>query len=60
MLVIVLGNALVICFEGMVAMIQGVRLEYYELFGKFFTGGGVEYRPFSLRERQEGGKGGRP
>ena len=60
LLVIVLGNALVICFEGMVAMIQGVRLEYYELFGKFFTGGGVEYRPFSLRERQEGGKGGRP
>lgn len=50
LLVIALGNALVICFEGMVAMIQGVRLEYYELFGKFFSGGGVEYRPFNLKE----------
>lgn len=47
-IIIVLGNVLVICFEGMVAMIQGVRLEYYELFSKFYEGGGVAYKPFSL------------
>ena len=48
-LVIVLGNLVVICFEGMVAMIQGVRLEYYELFGKYFSGNGVAYNPFDLK-----------
>ena len=47
-IVIVLGNLLVIAFEGMVAMIQGVRLEYYELFSKYFSGGGVEYKPFQI------------
>ena len=47
-IVIVLGNVLVIAFEGMVAMIQGVRLEYYELFSKYFSGGGVEYKPFQI------------
>lgn len=49
-LVIVLGNALVIAFEGMVAMIQGVRLEYYELFGKYFNGGGIAYTPFQIKD----------
>ena len=47
-IVIILGNLLVIAFEGMVAMIQGVRLEYYELFSKYFTGGGIEYKPFQI------------
>lgn len=48
LLVIIFGNILVIAFEGMVAMIQGIRLEYYELFGKYFSGGGVLYSPFQI------------
>ena len=55
-IVIVLGNALVIAFEGMVAMIQGVRLEYYELFGKYFNGGGVAYKPFQIEDDRQDGK----
>ncbi|MBR4675363.1 MAG: hypothetical protein IKP00_12925 [Victivallales bacterium] len=47
-IVIILGNILVIAFEGMVAMIQGVRLEYYELFSRYFSGGGIEYKPFQI------------
>ena len=47
-IVIIVGNLLVIAFEGMVAMIQGVRLEYYELFSRYFSGGGVEYKPFQI------------
>ncbi|MBN2449984.1 MAG: hypothetical protein JXR77_06325 [Lentisphaeria bacterium] len=47
-LVVVLGNVLVIAMEGMVAMIQGVRLQYYELFSKYFPGDGLLYRPFTL------------
>lgn len=49
-LVLIFGNLLVIVLEGMVAMIQGVRLQYYELFSKYFSGGGLPYRPFELRE----------
>ncbi len=49
----VLGNLLIIAFEGMVAAIQCVRLEYYELFSRFFQGGGVVYQPFRLEEEEQ-------
>ena len=49
-IIVVLGNLLVIGFEGMVAMIQGVRLEYYELFGKYFSGSGIPYHPFHIKQ----------
>lgn len=49
-LIIVGGNIFVILLEGMVVTIQGVRLQYYELFSKFFEGEGVLYKPFRLRE----------
>jgi V/A-type H+-transporting ATPase subunit I len=43
--VIALGNVLVIVLEGVIVAIQGVRLEYYEFFSKFYGGEGEEYRP---------------
>lgn len=46
--VLVLGNLLIIGFEGLIVGIQTLRLEYYELFGKFFTGEGVPFRPLTL------------
>ena len=51
-IIIVIGNVIVIAFEGMVAGIQCIRLEYYELFGKYFSGDGVEYKPFSLADKK--------
>lgn len=48
-LVIVFGNAFVILLEGLVVTIQGIRLQYYELFSKYFPGDGVAYRPFTIR-----------
>ena len=45
-LISIAGNALVICFEGMVAAIQCVRLEYYEMFSRYFKGDGIPYQPF--------------
>ena len=51
-LIIIFGNVLIICFEGMVAMVQCVRLEYYELFGKYFGGDGIPYKPFSLEKEE--------
>ena len=47
-LVVVLGNMVAIFLEGIVAAVQALRLEYYEFFGKFFSGEGKPYAPFSL------------
>lgn len=47
-LVIVLGNLVAIVLEGIVASVQALRLEYYEFFGKFFSGDGQPFRPFCL------------
>jgi len=46
--IIVLGNLVVIGFEGLIVGIQTLRLEYYELFGKFFKGDGVPFQPLTL------------
>jgi V/A-type H+-transporting ATPase subunit I len=45
--VVALGNLFVIGFEGLVVGIQTLRLEYYEFFSKFFTGGGMRYQPLT-------------
>ena len=50
--IIVTGNILIILLEGLVCGIQSMRLEYYEFFGKFFRGDGVEFAPFSFRGKQ--------
>jgi V/A-type H+-transporting ATPase subunit I len=44
----IVGNVIIIVLEGLVAAIQAVRLEYYEFFGKFFSGTGKAYRPFEV------------
>jgi len=46
--VIILGNAIAIILEGIIASVQALRLEYYEFFGKFFSGGGQPFEPFRL------------
>ncbi len=46
--IIVLGNVIAIVLEGVIAAVQALRLEYYEFFGKFFSGGGRAFRPFVL------------
>ncbi|HAZ37178.1 MAG TPA: V-type ATP synthase subunit I, partial [Clostridiaceae bacterium] len=47
-IVIVLGNLVIIGLEGLIVFIQGLRLEYYELFSKYFNGTGYEYKPIAL------------
>ncbi|NSW90894.1 MAG: V-type ATP synthase subunit I [Firmicutes bacterium] len=46
---IVLGNILIIGLEGLIVGIQALRLEYYELFNRFFTGNGRAYKPLKRR-----------
>jgi V/A-type H+-transporting ATPase subunit I len=48
LLVIILGNIVAIVLEGIIASVQALRLEYYEFFGKFFTGNGQPFEPFRL------------
>lgn len=43
--VLVLGNLFVMGFEGMLVGIQVLRLEFYELFGRFYDDGGREFSP---------------
>lgn len=51
-IVVVLGNLFIIGFEGLIVSIQTMRLEYYEFFSKFFSGGGARYRPLKLQPAQ--------
>ena len=45
----IIGNVIVIVLEGLIVGIQVLRLEYYELFSRFYSGDGKEYRP--LKEK---------
>lgn len=47
-MVLIIGNVFIIGLEGLIVFIQSLRLEYYELFSKYYTGYGVEYKPISL------------
>ena len=51
--VILIGNIFIIGFEGLIVGIQTMRLEYYEFFGKFFTGGGLRFDPLKLQTSSE-------
>ena len=46
--VLIIGNIFIIGLEGLIVFIQSLRLEYYELFSKYYSGYGVEYRPVGL------------
>lgn len=52
-IVVVLGNLFIVGFEGLIVGIQTMRLEYYEFFSKFFTGGGMRYEPLAVRQAAE-------
>lgn len=43
---VVVGNVFVCLLEGLVVGIQVLRLEYYELFSRFYKGNGREFKPF--------------
>jgi V/A-type H+-transporting ATPase subunit I len=47
-LVFAVGNALAFGLEALVAAVQSLRLEYYELFSRVFTGEGRVFRPWHL------------
>ena len=49
--ILVAGHVAVVLFEVLIVFINCLRLHYYEFFGKFYTGDGIQYIPFSLRKQ---------
>jgi V/A-type H+-transporting ATPase subunit I len=45
-LVMIIGNILVIGIEGFLVGIQVLRLDFYELFSRFYRGGGQPFTPY--------------
>ncbi|MBE3127567.1 MAG: ATPase [Candidatus Atribacteria bacterium] len=54
--VLVLGNIVIITLEGLIVFIQALRLEYYELFTKYYRGDGIEYIPVKIKGISSVGK----
>lgn len=52
-LVIILGNAFVCAMEGLIVGIQVLRLEYYEMFSRFYKGSGRAFTPFLKHVKKE-------
>lgn len=49
---VVLGNLIVCALEGLVVGIQVLRLEYYEMFSRFYKGTGREFKPFTNHSKE--------
>ena len=52
-IMIVLGNIVILGLEGLIVFIQAIRLEYYELFSKYFRGDGIIYSPLHVDVRTQ-------
>ncbi len=46
-IVLIAGNVFVMGLEGLIVGIQTLRLEYYEMFSRYFIAGGKSFIPFS-------------
>ena len=47
-IVMILGNIFVMGLEGLLSGIQVLRLEFYEMFSRYYTGGGKPFKPVSI------------
>ncbi|MCQ4022879.1 MULTISPECIES: V-type ATP synthase subunit I [unclassified Ruminococcus] len=50
-IMVVFGNAFVIVLEATLVTIQVLRLEYYELFSRYYIGGGRAFNPVRLNKK---------
>ena len=50
LIVNILGNVLVIALDSILAGIQALHLEYYEMFSRFYEGGGRPFVPVTLKK----------
>lgn len=52
LIIVILGNALITGLECLLVCIQVLRLEFYELFSRYYDGGGRKYEPVMARAEQ--------
>ena len=43
--IVIFGNALVMCMEALLVAIQVLRLEFYEMFSRYYNGDGRAFKP---------------
>lgn len=48
-IVIILGNLFVMGMEGLIVGIQVLRLEFYEIFSRFYDGSGIAFEPAVIK-----------
>ena len=47
-IVYIIGNLIVMGIEGLLVGIQVLRLEFYEIFNRFYDGSGQSFRPIEI------------
>ena len=50
-LIIIIGNVITIGLEGLIVGIQCMRLEFYEMFGRYYIGEGHEFKPIRVSDK---------
>ena len=50
---VILGNLFVCGFEGLIVGIQVLRLEYYEMFSRFYKGSGHSFEPYTRKNTKK-------
>ena len=50
-IIFVIGNAISFAMNALGAYVHTIRLQYVEFFGKFYEGGGKEFKPFNLKTK---------
>ncbi len=46
--IVIIGNIFVMALEALLVCIQVLRLEFYEMFGRFYRGNGREFKPVTV------------
>ncbi|NLX64960.1 MAG: V-type ATP synthase subunit I [Clostridiaceae bacterium] len=49
-LIVIIGNIITIGLEGLIVGIQCMRLEFYEMFGRYYIGEGYEFKPVRVTD----------
>ena len=52
-IIVILGNLFVCGMEGLIVGIQVLRLEYYEMFSRFYKGSGRAFNPYTKSNQKK-------
>lgn len=51
-IILIIGNIIIMGLEGLIVFIQSLRLEYYEMFGKYYYSDGYEFKAQNLKLKE--------